>query len=322
MDFSLTEEEHMVVQMAGRFADGELAPAMRAHETAGGLSPAVRDRFEETGIPMLGVAEVNPDMPVSWAARAQAIQRLAQADGAATLLLWRAAWLPPVAARLGTSGAAHAMVLVRDRAAMTWPLPCVPMAGGDRILVLDDAGSWGVAMVEATPTRALGLSAAGPASCSLQSWADEGHASEATAAAARATARLWGAAILTGVAMASLAHSSAYVQERVAFGKRLSNHQGVAFIVADMAIRTRGMDAITAHAAWMLESAETGPATDAWLECIEGALFVTNHAVQLLGGHGYTRDHPVEKWMRDVRTLTLLWGGIDLALDDAARGEL
>jgi len=322
MDFSLTEEERMVVQMAGQFADGELSPNMRAHEASGRLPPELTDKFEETGIPMLGVPEVDPDMPVSWAARVRAIQRLAQADGAATLMLWQAAWLPPAAARLGSSGAAHALVLVRDRQQMRWPIPCVPMAGGNRILVLDDTGSFGVASVEATPTRALGLAAAGQASCSFISWAEEGTATQPAAAAVRASARLWGGAILTGIAQASLAHASAYVQERVTFGKPLSNHQGVAFMVADMAMRTEGMDVACAHAAWMLESGETGPATDAWLECIEGALFVTDHAVQLLGGHGYTRDHPVEKWMRDARALSLLWGGVDLALDDAARGEI
>lgn len=321
MDFSLTEEERMVVQMAGQFADGELSKQMRAHEQAGELPPALSDKFEETGIPMLGVPEVDPDMPVSWAARSRAIQRLAQADGAATLQLWQAAWLPPVAAQLGTSGAAHALVLVRDRAEMTWPLACLPMGGGDRVLVLDDAGSFGIAEVSTAPVRALGLSAAGPVKCELVGWTEEGQASEAAAATARAIARLWGASILTGIAQASLQHASAYVQERVSFGKPLSNHQGVAFMVADMVMRVEGMDATCMHAAWMAESAEMGPCTDAWLECIEGALFVTNHAVQLLGGHGYTRDHPVEKWMRDARALSLLWGGLDLALDDAARGE-
>jgi alkylation response protein AidB-like acyl-CoA dehydrogenase len=205
---------------------------------------------------------------------------------------------------------------------MTWPLPCVHLAGGDRVLVLDDAGSFGIAEVQTTPIRALGLSAAGPVQCTLQSWVEEGTASQADADAARAAARLWGASLLTGIAQASMAHASAYVQERMSFGKPLSNHQGVAFMVANMAMRLEGMDATCIHAAWMTESGEMGPCTDAWLECIEGALFITDHAVQLLGGHGYTRDHPVEKWMRDARALSLMWGGSDLALDEAARGEL
>ena len=322
MDFSLTEEERMVVQMAGLFADGELAPAMRAHEAAGSLPASLEAGFEETGMGLLGAPEVDPDMPVSFAARVQAVERLARADGAATLQLWRSAWLPPLAASLGITSPVHALVLVRDRATMTWPLHFLPLSGGDRVLVLDDTGSMGVAKVETTSTRALGLAAAGPAACSLLEWSDEGTAGHAIAATARATARLWGAAILTGIAQASLSHASAYVQERVTFGKPLSNHQGIAFMIADMAMRVEGMRVLCTQAAWRQEAGETGGATDAWLECIEGGLFVTSHAVQLLGGHGYTRDHPVEKWMRDTRALSLLWGGIDLALDDAARGEL
>jgi alkylation response protein AidB-like acyl-CoA dehydrogenase len=321
MDFSLTEEERMVVQMADRFAQGELRPQMRVHEAAGALPASVRDSFEQTGIPMLGVAEVDPDLPVSWPARCRAIQKLAQADGAATLQLWRSAWLPPAAAQLGSSGAAHAMVLVRDRAELSWPIPCLPVGGGNRLLVLDDAGSWGIAHVSTTEVRALGLAAAGPAQCTLIEWVEQGQASPSAAAAARGAARLWGATILTGIAQASLAYASAYVQERVSFGKPLSNHQAVAFMVAEMAMRVEGMDAICIHAAWMAESKELGPCNDAWLECIEAALWVTDQGVQLLGGHGYTRDHPVEKWMREARALSLLWGGIDLAMDEAARGE-
>jgi alkylation response protein AidB-like acyl-CoA dehydrogenase len=54
----------------------------------------------------------------------------------------------------------------------------------------------------------------------------------------------------------------------------------------------------------------------AYLEAVECALFCTREAVQLLGGHGFLRDHPVEKWMRDARALSLLCGGRDSAADD------
>lgn len=321
MDFSLTEEEQMLVQLAGQFGEAELRPQMRAHEAAGALPTSLCDSFEQTGIPLLGAAEVDPDLPVSWPARCRAIQKLAQADGAATLQLWRSAWLPPAATKLGSSGTAHALVLVRDRQALSWPIPCLPVGGGSRLLVLDDAGSWGIASVSTTEVSALALAAAGPAQCTLIDWVEQGQASPSAAAAARGSARLWGATILTGIAQASLSYTSAYVQERFSFGKALSNHQAVAFIVAEMAMRVEGMDATCIHAAWLAESGDLGPCNDAWLECIEAALWVTDQGVQLLGGHGYTRDHPVEKWMREARALSLLWGGVDLAMDEAARGE-
>ena len=322
MDFSVTDEEQMLVELAGQFADGELAKTMREHEAAAGLPAHLTEAFEATGIPMLGSPQVDPDMPISWPARSRAIQRLAHADGAATLQLWRAAWLPPMAATLGCKETPHALVLIHDRAQMAWPLPWLPMGGGDRVLVLDESGSFGIAQVQTSPAQALGLSAAGPAACEFTEWLEEGQTTPEAAAELRAAARLWGATILTGIARASLDHAATYVQERVSFGKPLSNHQGVAFIVAQMVMRVEGMDAQCMHAAWMAQSGQMDPCTDAWLECIEAGLYVTDNALQLLGGHGYTRDHPVEKWMRDTRALTLLWGGPDLAMNDAAGREL
>jgi alkylation response protein AidB-like acyl-CoA dehydrogenase len=58
----------------------------------------------------------------------------------------------------------------------------------------------------------------------------------------------------------------------------------------------------------------------AWLEAREASLMVTDRGVQLLGGHGYMDDHPVEKWMRDARGLALLFGGEDEARFEAAAG--
>jgi hypothetical protein len=112
----------MLIQLAGQFGEAELRPQMRAHETAGALPTSLCDSFEQTGIPLLGPAEVDPDLPVSWPARCRAIQKLAQADGAATLQLWRSAWLPPAATKLGSCGTAHSLVLVRDRQALSWPI--------------------------------------------------------------------------------------------------------------------------------------------------------------------------------------------------------
>jgi len=322
VDFSLPEDAQMIVDMAGQFADRHLAAEMRDHESRALVPGEVHAAFEASGLGLLGALEVDPEMPVSWAARCKAIQRLAQADGAATLALWTSAWLPHVAALLGASDAAEAgyLHLVTDIDAMAWPIPCVPSGGRSQILVLDDAGKWGLATVETTPVRALGLSAASPVQCTLTQFIEQGQATPEAAAQARAITRLWGAAILAGIARAALDYTAHYVQERIAFGKPLSHHQGVAFLVADMAMRTEGVDLLATRSAWAMESGETDAGTDAWLEAIEAGLWVTNQAVQLLGGHGYTREHPVEKWMRDARALTLLWGGIDMAERDARSG--
>ena len=52
---------------------------------------------------------------------------------------------------------------------------------------------------------------------------------------------------------------------------------------------------------------------------MEAALFVTPNGVQILGGHGFMQDHPVEKHMREARTLGLMLGGVDLAREEAGR---
>ena len=60
-------------------------------------------------------------------------------------------------------------------------------------------------------------------------------------------------------------------------------------------------------------------AAQALVEAIEVSRFIGPNAVQLLGGHGFMRDHPVEKYMREVRALGLLLGGIDAAREEAGR---
>jgi len=322
MDFSLSEEAQMVVDMAGQFADRHLAPSMRVHEKEQCCPSGVVEAFEASGLAMLGALEEDPDMPMPWPARCQAIQRLAMADGATTLVLWTQAWLPHVAQRLGVSeagaGVAGYLHLVQDIEAVSWPIVGIPIGGRDHVLVLDRNGAWGLARVDTAAIRTLGLAAASPAQCTLDEWIERGETNAEESDHAWAIARLWGAAILAGISRAALDYTCTYVQERVAFGRPLSNHQGVAFIVADMAMRVEGVDLLTSRAAWSVEGGVLSAATDAWLEASEAALWVTDSAVQMLGGHGYTQDHPVEKWMRDARSLTLLWGGPDAGLADAS----
>ena len=76
-------------------------------------------------------------------------------------------------------------------------------------------------------------------------------------------------------------------------------------------------------AAWRLDSGEEAreACASAYVEAVEQAMFVTPNAVQILGGHGFMQDYPVEKFMREARALGLLWGGVDIARE-AAGNEL
>lgn len=107
-----------------------------------------------------------------------------------------------------------------------------------------------------------------------------------------------------GVARAAFEHAQKYASERQAFGKPIAHFQGLAFLIADMATRVEVMRAMVEHAAWSFDAGEQDApkrAAMAIAECHQGAMFVTNNAVQVLGGAGFLQDHPVEKWMRDAK---------------------
>jgi alkylation response protein AidB-like acyl-CoA dehydrogenase len=316
MDFSLTDEESMLVAAAVDFAKRALRPNEREHERSG-VGEATRLAFAECGFDLLaGAEEDDAELPVSWPARIRVIEVLAAGDVASTLALWT-----PEAARLAARtvgapdadvGAVHLVHALHDTPP---PLPCLPLGGARTLLVLDSAG-WGLATLEVEPVRGLGLHAAGP-SRAVATWSDRGRVLPAVAAVAIARVRLVAAALLVGVARASLEYVRGYLPERVAFGKKLSDHQGLAFLFAEMAMQVEGASVLLSRAGWELDEGRPDAAVDAWLEAREAALCVTNRGVQLLGGHGYMADHPVEKWMRDARALALLFGGEDLALADA-----
>src|SRR5437764_351216 len=115
--------------------------------------------------------------------------------------------------------------------------------------------------------------------------------------------RFAGAALAVGVARAAFDYARDYAKERRAFGVAIAQKQAVAFKLADMAIEIDSMRLLTWEAAWKLDSGQ--PATrEAVLVkqyASQSALNITDNAVQVLGGHGYIREHPVELWLRNAR---------------------
>ncbi len=86
-------------------------------------------------------------------------------------------------------------------------------------------------------------------------------------------------------------------------------------------MRCDGARLLVWDAAWRLDRGEDAwePCATAFLEAAEQAMFVTPNGVQILGGHGFMQDYPVEKYMREARTLGLWLGGIDAAQEVAGR---
>ena len=120
-----------------------------------------------------------------------------------------------------------------------------------------------------------------------------------------ARAMLFNAARQVGLARAAYEQALEYTQERKAFGKPVAHFQSVAFTLADMA-----MDVDAAR--WMVWRAATELDKGSWTATVaaaahanEAAWRVADNGVQLLGGAGYVKDYPVEKWLRDTKTLAL-----------------
>ena len=111
--------------------------------------------------------------------------------------------------------------------------------------------------------------------------------------------------------------------QRVAFGRPIAHHQALAFLIADMRSAVDGARLLLHEAAWHARRRACRFETLAAARLRRGdrgrRCFVAPNGVQILGGHGFMQDYPVEKWMREARALGLLLGGIDLAREDAGR---
>jgi alkylation response protein AidB-like acyl-CoA dehydrogenase len=119
------------------------------------------------------------------------------------------------------------------------------------------------------------------------------------------------AAAAVGVAKASFDYARDYAKEREAFGVKIAQKQAIAFMLAEMATEIEAMRLLTWEAAWMLDAGKEGAASQAYLACsgaADMAMMVTDRGVQILGGHGYIREHPVEMWMRNGRGFAMLTG--------------
>ena len=110
-------------------------------------------------------------------------------------------------------------------------------------------------------------------------------------------------AMAVGVAKAAFEYSRDYARERVAFGEPISSRQAIAFMLAEMAIEIDATRLMTWEAAWKLDRKEEATKEASLVKSYadDMVIMVTDRAVQILGGHGYVREHPVELWLRNGR---------------------
>ncbi len=122
--------------------------------------------------------------------------------------------------------------------------------------------------------------------------------------------RLGIAAVATGVAQGALDAAVAYAKEREAFGRAIIDHQGLGFLLADMAAAVESARATYLHAARLRDAGRpfSRQASIAKLVATDNAMKVTTDAVQVLGGYGYTKDFPLERYMRETKVMQIFEG--------------
>ncbi|MDN5896752.1 MAG: acyl-CoA dehydrogenase, partial [Nocardioides sp.] len=185
---------------------------------------------------------------------------------------------------------------------------------GKNVLFLVESRSEGL-LVEGDP--AMGLRASSLAKVSLEGVrvtkdAILGETDGTTYLEAVRLSRLAWCALAIGTGQAVLDYVTTYVNERQAFGEPISHRQSVAFMVANIAIELQSMRLVTYRAAARAAqgrdfSREVGLARRI---CGDKGMQIGLDGVQLLGGHGFVKEHPVERWYRDLRAIGLVEGGV------------
>jgi alkylation response protein AidB-like acyl-CoA dehydrogenase len=118
-------------------------------------------------------------------------------------------------------------------------------------------------------------------------------------------------AMALGVARAAYEYALDYAQQREQFGRKIADFQAIAFKLADMKTRIDSSRLLVWRAGWMARNNKPFTAAEgsmAKLVASETAVYVTDEAIQILGGNGYTRDYPVERMHRDAKIFTIFEG--------------
>jgi hypothetical protein len=138
-----------------------------------------------------------------------------------------------------------------------------------------------------------------------------GHGGEQAAMRTFEASRPSVAAMAIGVARAAVEYASDYAKDRVQFGRPIGQNQGVAFMLADMHASVDAARLLTWRAAWMARNRRPFTHAEGSMSKLvagETAVRVTEQAIQILGGNGYTREYPVERWHRDAKIFTIFEG--------------
>jgi alkylation response protein AidB-like acyl-CoA dehydrogenase len=340
IDFGIREDDQLIVDTMTVFAAEQLRPALRAAEAAHAVAPEVRASFGELGFEDLDMPEAAGGAGLGMLTRVLANISLARADAGAAVGLDRVGPALYVLKEFGGDQAvqrfarpvldkpgARIALIVEDEdrkavggrvsGAAAW----VPTDRAGLVVGLSPTGAWVLeGGASLTAVRGAGLQAAGASRIEFDGPAAASWHNANAAARALARVRVCIAALIVGVLEDATQFSRAYAQERVAFGQPIAHHQGLAFLIVDMFTAVEQARLLVEDAARRIEAGDDAvqEAAAAFVEAVEASRFVGPNGVQILGGHGFMRDFPMEKAMRDCRALGLLAGGPHRAQDEAA----
>ena len=360
-DLTPTDEQQMMREAVGAFADERLRKAALAADDACAAPPEILEQANELGIPMLGIPEelggafaersaVTSVLVAEQLARGDmglALAVLAPAAVGTAIGMWgdaeqQARYLPEFA---GDAPPAAALALLEHGAAFDpGRLTTTATPGGDGFVLRGekalvpraaDAELFVIAaelegrgpalfIAEAAtpglliePEPAMGVRAAATArlrldGARLPAGALLGDASPEVYGECVRLARLGWCALAVGTCQAVLDYLIPYVNERTAFGEPISHRQAVAFDVANVAIELEGMRLATYRAASRADQGLDNAREVALARRLvaKHGMTIGSDGVQLLGGHGYVKEHPVERWYRDLRAAGLMEGGV------------
>jgi alkylation response protein AidB-like acyl-CoA dehydrogenase len=341
MDLTPTEEQQSLVEVLHDFAASEIRPAARACEEAGEVAGPIRAALVEMGV-STGVTEAFGGQgtfdavtgliiaeELSWGDPGVAYSVLA--PGVVASVLQRAAvpaqqegLLPGLAAggRAALAVAeleAGADIFRMETRAETGRLHgtkyAVPDPGPEGVLVVVAEGPsiWRPApgaLAHAVAEDKLGLRSARTLKLLLEGAEAERIGRGAPdVVAALLGAKLVAAGIALGLGRAAVEYAAAYARERTAFGRPIGAFQGISFMIADRATDLDAARLLCWEAGWALEAEREDAGRLVMAACgqaVAAAVAASDDAVQVLGGHGYMRDHLVELWYRDAMTLAAL----------------
>lgn len=342
IDFGFSDEQRELKTLAQDFAKERLRPLNRDAEKSGVPESLQKEAFE-VGFPRMALPETLDGLNLGYLEQAIVLEELSWGDAGIVPMLMGAGFAglalkelasgpqlerllspfsePKNFARLGAlalsepeAGFDMKSSALREEdgrlygmKGLVWPCPAsfYAVIGKDAAWALQEP-------LEPHPSKTLlGLSATPAGWVKL-----EGEKAEKLEGKNRIDRLVSGirtllGAMLLGIARASLEYALEYTSQRTAFGQTIAQFQGISFPAAEMHMENDGAYLLILKAAWALDhdlpEAER-LASLALAGASKAALFSSDWAVQMLGGHGYTFDYPVEKWMRDARALATLAG--------------